>query len=309
MIVRETPTRLELFVIMNGSVVPRILPQIIATALWALLLLLLDRYIVAMPRISIGVMGIFGLALSLFLSFRNNAAYERWWEARKIWGRMVSDVRSLAQELRIFADPTAGHGRDTGPDEEFILRRILAFHHLHRAQLRGDEVREVVEDWVGAAAAQDYLKNANPPNAALTDIATRLREMAQAGRIDGFGQRTLAERLAAFPTAQAGNERLLTTPLPFVYSLLVWRTTYIYCLLLPFALLESAGWFEPVVAAVAAYVFFGLAQVTHELEHPFRKQANSVPLSALCRVMEISVCNELGQPVPPRLEPVNSVLD
>ena len=301
MIVRDTPSRWETFLILNGSVVPRILPDIAATALWALLLLILDRYILAMPHISIGAMGVFGLSLSLFLSFRNNAAYERWWEARRIWGRMVSDVRSLAQELRIFAGQ--------GPDEEYILRRILAFHHLHRAQLRGDEVADVVRHWVGENAAEEFLKNANAPNAALRDIATRLREMAEAGRIDGFGQRALAERLAAFPAAQAGNERLLTTPLPFVYSLLVWRTTYLYCLLLPFALLDTAGWFEPLVAAVAAYVFFGLARVTHELEHPFRKQANSVPLSALCRVMEISVCNALGRDVPPRLEPVNYVLD
>ncbi|MCE8519158.1 bestrophin family protein [Ruegeria pomeroyi] len=301
MIVRDTPRRREIFLILSGSVVPRILPNIIGSALWALLVLVLHRYVVAMPQISIAAMGVFGLSLSLFLGFRNNAAYERWWEARRIWGRMVSDVRSLAQELRIFAGK--------GADEEFILTRILAFHHLHRAQLRGDEVTETLNHWVGAEAAEVLMRNANPPNAALQDIATRLHEMAEDGRINGFGQRALAERLAAFPIAQAGNERLLTTPLPFVYSLLVWRTTYLYCLLLPFALLDDAGWFEPLVAAVVAYVFFGFAEVTHELEHPFRKQANSVPLSAMCRVMEISVCNALGRDVPPKLEPVNYVLD
>ena len=97
MIVRDTPSRWEIFLILNGSVVPQILPNIIGAALWALLVLVLDRYVVAMPEISIGAMGVFGLSLSLFLSFRNNAAYERWWEARRIWGRMVSDVRSLAR--------------------------------------------------------------------------------------------------------------------------------------------------------------------------------------------------------------------
>lgn len=301
MILRELPNRRQLFLVLNGSVVPQILPNIIGAALWALLVLLLDRYVWDMPQISIGAMGVFGLSLSLFLGFRNNAAYDRWWEARKIWGRMVSDVRSLAQELRIFAGP--------GPDEDYILTRVLAFHHLHRAQLRGDDVADTVAKWIGPEAAKQLMQEENSPNAALRDIATRLHEMGRQGRIDGFGKRTLAERLSGFAAAQAGNERLLTTPLPFVYSLLVWRTTYLYCLLLPFALLDSAGWFEPLVTAVVAYVFFGLAQVTHELEHPFRKQDNSVPLSALCRVMEISVCNALGREVPPRLEPVNHVLD
>lgn len=301
MIVRDIPRRRELFLILNGSVVPQILPNIVGAALWAAAVVLLDRHVWEMPQIPIAAMGVFGLSLSLFLGFRNNAAYDRWWEARKIWGGMVSDVRSLAQELRIFA----GEGRD----EAFILTRILAFHHLHRAQLRGDEVAEILRHWVGPEAAEQLMRQENSPNAALRDIAARLRQMAEDGRIDGFGQRALAERLANFAAAQAGNERLLTTPLPFVYSLLVWRTTYLYCLLLPFALLDGPGWADPVVAAVVAYVFFGLAQVTHELEHPFRQQANSVPLSALCRVMEISVCHALDRPAPPRQEPLNNVLD
>ena len=300
MIVRDAPTRWQVFTILNGSVVPQILPNIIGAAIWALVVLIADRLVDWVPHVSIAAMGVFGLSLSLFLGFRNNAAYDRWWEARKIWGRMVSDVRSFAQELRIFA------GR--GPDEDYILTHILAFHHLHRAQLRGDEVRDDVVKWVGAEAAEPLMQDVNAPNAALRAIATRLRAMAQDGKIDGFGQRALAERLARFPEAQAGNERLLTTPLPFVYSLLVWRTTYLYCFLLPFALLDSAGWFEPLLAAVVAYVFFGLAQVTHELEHPFRDKAAGIPLSAMCRVMEISVCNAIGLPAPPKAEPENFIL-
>ncbi|MCV2887361.1 bestrophin family protein [Ruegeria aquimaris] len=301
MIVRDTPRRRDVFLILKGSVVPRILPNIAAATLWALAVLLIDRYLIAMPHVSIAVMGVFGLSLSLFLGFRNNAAYDRWWEARKLWGKMVADLRSLAQELRIFTGK--------GADEAFVLDHILAFHHLHRAQLRGDRVEEDVSRWVGAETAQALLRDGNPPDAALRAVADRLREMAEGGRIDGWGQRALAERLACFPAAQAGNERLMTTPLPFVYSLLVWRATYLYCGLLPFALLDSAGWFEPLVAAVVAYVFFGLAEVTHELEHPFRDQPNGIPLRAMCRVMEIAVCHALGRPAPPRLEPVDHVLD
>ncbi len=300
MILRDAPNWWQVFTIVNGSIVPRILPHIIGSALWAVLILLLDRWVSWVPHISIAVMGVFGLSLSLFLGFRNNAAYDRWWEARKIWGKMVSDVRSFAQELRIFAN--------SDRDAAFILTHVLAFHHLHRAQLRGDDVAADVQKWVGAEAAAPLMQDVNAPNAALRAISARLGEMAQQGQIDGFGRRALAERLACFPAAQAANERLLTTPLPFVYSLLVWRTTYLYCFLLPFALLDSAGWFEPLIAAVAAYVFFGLAQVTHELEHPFRDKASGIPLSALCRVMEISVCNALGRPAPPKPEPVDHVL-
>lgn len=299
MIVREHPSARELFLVVHGSVVPRILPNIFAALAWASLLLIADRWLFDVPHISIAALGIFGLSLSLFLGFRNNAAYDRWWEARRIWGKMVSDVRSFAQEMQIFGVPDA--------DRAVILTHILAFHHLHRAQLRGDDVTQVVTDWVGPADAPALLK-ADGPDVALRAISARLAQLAAEGTIDGFGQRALAERLGCFALAQAANERLLTTPLPFVYSLLVRRTTYLYCFLLPFGLIDSAGLFEPLVAAAAAYVFFGLSEVTHELEQPFVDQPNGIPLSAMCRVMEISVCNALGRPAPPRLTPVNHVL-
>lgn len=292
MIIRDRPRFIELFLVTRGSVVPRILPNILATMSWAILMLLLDRFVLSMPRMSIAAMGVFGLALSLFLSFRNSAAYDRWWEARRVWGHMVSDLRSLGQELTVFG------AREE--DRAYILSHILAFHHLLRGQLRGDAVAEDVARWTPDAPTD--------PDATLRRIAVRIAEMAQAGQIDGFAQKALTERLARFAAAQAANERLSNAPLPFVYSLLVDRTTWLYCLLIPFGLLDSAGWFEPLVAAIVAYVFFGLSEVTHELELPFSTQPNAIPLAALCRTMEISASHALGRDAPPPLAPVDHVL-
>ncbi|WP_350333992.1 bestrophin family ion channel [Coralliovum pocilloporae] len=98
------------------------------------------------------------------------------------------------------------------------------------------------------------------------------------------------------------------TPLPFVYSPLVRRTTYLYCALLPFALIETTGWFAPLFAAVVAYVFFGLQTVTNELEHPFANVENGLPLDAMCRTIEISVAETLGDPAPEPLLPDDYVL-
>ncbi len=298
MILRDHPRAWRLFFVIHGSVVPRIAPNILFTAAWAAGILVLDRFVMPMPRLSIPAIGVFGLALSLFLGFRNNAAYDRWWEGRKIWGGMVSDVRSFAQEMEIF-------GADED-DRAFVLGHILAFHHLHRRQLRGDDVDADVAQWVGEEAPK--LLASGGPDVALRAISTRLTVMRSEGRIDGHGARQLSTRLGCFAGAQAGNERLSTTPLPFVYSLLVRRTTYLYCLLLPFGLLDSAGWFEPLIAAIVAYVFFGLSEVTHELEHPFADEPNALPLFALCRVMERSVCASLGWDAPDPAVPKNGVL-
>jgi putative membrane protein len=100
----------------------------------------------------------------------------------------------------------------------------------------------------------------------------------------------------------------IATPLPFVYSLLVRRATYLYCCLLPFALIEAAGWFAPIFAAIVAYVFFSLQAVTNELEHPFHNVKNGLPLDAMYRTIEISIAETLNRTPPESSAATNYVL-
>lgn len=298
MIVRETPSLLHLILVMQGSIVPKIIGRILAFAGVALAVLLIDRHILALPHVSIAAMGVFGIALSLFLGFRNNAAYDRWWEARKLWGQMIADARSLGRETLIFLG--------AGPARDQVMTGMAGFAHLHRGWLRGVNATEGAAAWDGRA--MDHAGHRNPPDAALRAMAGVLREEAESGRLSDMGQRALAERLGSVALAQAGCERLASAPIPFVYSLLVLRTSHLYCLILPFALIDTAGAFAPVVAAIVAYVFFGLNAVSDELEHPFRDAANGLPLDAMCRVIEISVAEALGREPPQPLQPVDGVL-
>lgn len=300
MIVREHPTSLHLFFVMRGSVVPKIIGKIISIALLAVIVLLVDQYLFTLPHISITAMGVFGVALSLFLGFRNNAAYDRWWEARKLWGAMIADVRNLGRHMCVFVGK--------GSDREHILSYAIAFAHLHRGFLRGVDVRADISGWIGEEEAAALIARKNPADAALRSMADHLGRLADAGATNGFGQMTISQTLSSLAVAQAGCERIVTTPLPFVYSLLVRRTTYLYCWLLPFALIESTGWFAPVFAAVVAYVFFGLQTVTNEMELPFHNVQNGLPLDAMCRTMEISVAEALDRPAPENLTAENHVL-
>ncbi|WP_324754493.1 bestrophin family protein [Roseovarius sp. Pro17] len=300
MIVREHPSSLQLFFVMQGSVVPKIIGRIIGVALLSVIVLLIDQYLVALPRISIGAMGIFGVALSLFLGFRNNAAYDRWWEARKLWGSMIADVRNLGRHMCVFVGK--------GADRAHILSCAVAFAHLHRGFLRGVDVRADILDWIGEEKAATMIARKNPADAALRSMADQLGKLANDDAISGFGQMTISQTLSSLALAQAGCERIVTTPLPFVYSLLVRRTTYLYCWLLPFALIEATSWFAPVFSAVVAYVFFGLQAVTNELELPFRHVQNGLPLDAMCRTIEISVSEALDRQPPEPLGVTNHVL-
>ncbi|MFV1496487.1 bestrophin family protein [Phaeobacter sp. JH20_02] len=292
MILRDKPGLMQLLFALRGSVLPRILPRILGLSALSALVLWIDADITRLPHTNAAPFAVFGIALSLFLGFRNNAAYDRWWEGRKLWGQLVADLRCLSREVDLFvADPQ---------NRRRILRLALAFLHLHRINLRKERDTSAATRWAG----DDFTTAPHPPCAALDAVAATLATAAD----DGFARKALAERTASMALAQAGCERIATTPLPYVYSLLVFRTTYLYCLLLPFALIDSAGWLTPIFVGIVAYVFFGLAEVTEELSHPFGETVNGLPLDAICRTVERSLAPKLGEEVPPPLQPIDYYL-
>ncbi len=299
MILRDKPGFVQLVFALRGSIVPAIAPQVLALAGFATLVVWAHDHFATFPDIDTTPFTVFGIALSLFLGFRNNAAYDRWWEARKLWGGLLADMRSFARETDLFLA--------RAEDRQRALRLALAFMHLHRAKLR----RLPDDATARAAASRAGLAADGPlprPCAPLDAIAALLASARQAGTLDGYGARALGERLASITAAQAGAERIATTPLPYVYSLLIYRTTYLYCLLLPLALAGPAGWLAPFFVGIVAYVFLGLAEVTEDLSHPFGNTPNALPLDAICRTSEISLAPHLGEEPPEPLAPVEYYL-
>ncbi len=285
MILRNKPSWLELAFAVRGSIVPLIAPRIVLLMTIAALMVWFDHHYRIFPKVDGGAFTVFGIALSLFLGFRNNAAYERWWEARRLWGGLLADLRSFAREAEIFVQ--------SDDLRKQLIRLSLAFLHLHRANLRriADDARSRELGGVLADAP-------HPPCAALDRIADELAQVHRSGALDGFGAKALQERLASLSLQQAGCERIGNTPLPYVYSLLVYRTTYLYCLLLPLALVGPLGWMTPLFVGIVAYVFLGLAEVTEDLSHPFGTTPNALPLDAICRAAEISLAPHLGEQPP-----------
>ncbi len=299
MILRDKPSFVQLVFALRGSIVPAIAPQVLGLTAFAALVVWAHGHFAGFPAIDATPFTVFGIALSLFLGFRNNAAYDRWWEARKLWGGLLADLRSFAREAGIFLSGAE--------DRQRLLRLALAFMHLHRARLR----RLPADPTAQAAAERAGLASGTPlpaPCMALDTIAAVLAQARTSGALDGFGARTLAERLSNITLAQAGAERIARTPLPYVYSLLIYRTTYLYCLLLPLALVTASGWLAPFFVGIVAYVFLGLAEVTEDLAHPFGNTPNALPLDAICRTAEISLAPHLGEAPPEPLAPVDYYL-
>lgn len=296
MIVRPRPNLLKLFFIMRGSIVPRILPQIIGFALYAaavvatVSLLSLD-----MSSFSIAPFGLIGITLSIYMGFRNNAAYDRWWEGRKLWGQLVYDIRNLSRAVTALIE-------DRG-SQRLLLMHALAFCHLLRGQLRGVDAMPEARAFIESEA--DISGAANRADEMVRRMGAQIGAARRQGAIDSIGYRILDERLSAIAALQAGCERISGTPLPFAYTLLLQRTAYIVCLLLPFGLVASTGWATPLFTALIAYTYFGLDALSQELEDPFGTEPNDLALDGLCRVCEISVLEALGEPAPEPLPAVD----
>lgn len=300
MIVREYPTVARLFWVMQGSVLPRIYRHILFLIGLTIVIMVVDSFIWAVPHTSMQPFLMLGVALSLFLGFRNTSAYDRWWQARMQWGQLTASVRAIGHETRIFVNDE---------DRTEILCLTGAFVHLHRAYLRrNSKLAEDALSYIDRETLERLQLSDNPASAALKEIGDYLGRMARDGRLSGFGQRAFTDRLGEMELSRTSNEGIFNTPLPFVYSLLVWQTSFLYCILLPFGLIEAAHWMAPAFAGIAAYVFFGLAAVTDELEHPFKATSNGLPLDSLCRTVDIALAEQMGRTPPPPLDVRNHFL-
>lgn len=311
MIVHERPNGLTLFVIMRGSVLQRIRWKLCLNILLALLVTLAHGYLFDI-KITVTTIPftLIGLPLAIFLGFRNNTAYDRYWEGRKLWGDLNIRARVIARQCLslIHADtPIDPHNRD-GDVRVRVVHRAIAHAHALRAQLRGHMDDRAVQRWLTEA---DWDKVRNLPmnfrgDAIVQASAQDLTRCMREGLIDPINYNKMDETLTFMTFAAASCERLLHTPMPFSYTLLLHRTAHLYCFLLPFGLVDVTGFMTPFVVAIVAYTFFGLDALGDELEEPFGTDNNDLPLDAMCRSMEMNLLQLLGDPdVPLPMKAVN----
>ncbi|WP_342649448.1 bestrophin family protein [Pseudomonas sp. REB1044] len=297
MIVHAHTDLLRMLFTLRGSVVKRIAVRCLMVTLLAALIVLVERHYPAFfYPVSATPFTLLGLSLSIFMSFRNTACYDRWWEGRKAWGRMIIEVRSFVRESAVIDDPT---------QRARLLRSLCAFAHGLNARLRNEDDLHAATPWLPKDAD---ISAHNVCDGILRDLGERCSRLASEGRISEFRYMTLEQRLVGLSEVQATCERIKGTPLPFPYTLLLHRTIYIFCLLLPFALAEPLGWLAPLFTTIVSYTFLGLDAIGNELEDPFGRDENDLPTDSLVRLLERDVLSALGEPMPPLLEPVEHVL-
>ncbi|AHM58339.1 hypothetical protein D770_00315 [Flammeovirgaceae bacterium 311] len=249
-------------------------------------------------------------ALAIFLGFKNNNAYDRWWEARKIWGLLVNFSRAWARQVNTMIIPD--DPRDAAVVRELqwrMIRRHIAFVHALRVFLRRKHHYnetgqiEVYEEPNEYSDTTDFLipneykafchKN-NPPNYLLELQGEDLRRAFSKGWLSDFRFVKLEETLVEFNNIQGRSERIKNTPLPRQYSFFSRVFVFIHASLLPFVFIEEIGWASIPLSIIISFVFLCLDLVGERSEDPFENKLEDVPLTALSITIETNLKEQWG---------------
>ncbi len=257
-------------------------------------------------------LGTIGIAAAFMVGFRNNASYDRYWEARKVWGDIVNDSRTWATQVLSFVAPN----REKESDQENIhtlrkelIYRQIAWVHALCFHLRRLESWDALASFMSSKELNWVKDRKNKPTQILRVQAERLGELSGNGFFDSFRHIAMARTIGTLYDSQGKCERIKETPFPRQYAessrILVW----IFVLLMPFGFVEDFGWLTIPFGVLAGEAFVAMEAVGELTEHPFDFLDTDVPMLALGRTIEIDLREMLDEgSLPEPVKPLHNVL-
>jgi ion channel-forming bestrophin family protein len=300
-------------VLFGGGALPRIWARVLATTAFAILVTLVHLRVREVHiNLTPAPFTMIGLPLGIFLGFRNTSAYDRFWEARKLWGSLVNTTRTLTRQVLTLLDADSDIPQAAATLARFqhaYVHSVAAYVHILRMHLRDQTITAGDEIKLDTNAFELASKAFNPPLAVLQDLGMRLRAARLAKYIDPLHVPLVEGSLTQLTDIQGACERIKGTPVPFSYTVLMHRIVAAYCILLPLGIGDSVGWATPVVVMFVSYALFGLDAIGEELEQPFGLDRSDLPLSALSRNIEITLRSCLAEKdLPKPLKPRKGIL-
>jgi len=270
----------------QGSITPQVMPYVLAFGLFAAILCgvswWMERAIQCRIGIEVAPHEIAGAALGLLLILRTNAGYDRWWEARKLWGGIVNQSRNVVISALSYG-PADSEWRDK------IVRWAATFPHIARCSLRGEPPAPEVVALVGEEQADQIKSSSHMPSYVAMKLAALLREACDHFNMDRFAFLQIDKERALLIDHIGACERILKTPLPLVYSIKIRRFLALFLITLPFVLLHrvEAEWLIPLITMFVAYPLISLDQIGIELQNPFsRTSLSHLPLRDISATIE-----------------------
>jgi putative membrane protein len=271
----------------------------IAVSVWALYAL--DILRVSLP---FSIAAILGSGLAIFVAFRNQSSYGRWWEARTIWGGIVNNSRIFARQIIANADNGLAIGKAPAESiasfkQEMVYRQI-AFAHALRLHLRRQENWEELSHLLSQQEYKQLLSHQNKPNMLLHAQGMRIKEGMRMEILGAFDNISMEPNLATFNNGQGACERIKNTPLPMNYQYFTKLFLYVFIFILPLCLAGDffkmeMGWMMIPVSFIISFVFAVMNRVGEINENPFENKMQDIPMTALCNTIERDLKEILGE--------------
>lgn len=221
-----------------------------------------------------------GFVLSLLLVFRTNTAYDRWWEGRKIWGKLVNDSRNFAIKINAILD------EDDIQNRSQIAKFLKYYPHFLAKHLSKESTRLALDD--DYSDIEKSLKN-HAPTEVISMLTHKLYQLKKEGKISDAEMIILDTQLSGFLEVCGACERIKNTPIPYSYSSFVKKFIILYVLALPVAYVISIGLFMIPLTVFVYYVLMSLEIIAEEIEDPFTNDENDIPMETLAQNIEKNV--------------------
>lgn len=292
--------------------------EMLASIIVAVSVFVLHRFQFFEINLPFSIAGILGSALAIFVAFRNQSSYGRWWEARTIWGGIINNSRIFARQIIANSDNAIATGKATKVQaddfkKEMIYRQI-AFAHVLRLYLRRESDLSSLQPFLQNAEFDTLQKIQNKPNYLLKLQGIRIKEAIRTEMLGAFDNISMEPNLAAFNNWQGACERIKNTPLPMNYQYFTKLFLYVFIFILPFCLIGDFSKLKiefllVPVSVIISFVFAVMNRVGELNENPFENQMSDIPMTALCNTIERDLKEMLGEEIlPAKAAPVNGYL-
>lgn len=292
------------------------------TIIWAVLVWSIHYFTPAQDiHINFTPIGVLGSALAIFIAFRNNSAYGRWWEARQVWGGVVNSSRVFSRLVITFTD---SHGHQDNYNEErsksfktALVLRCIAWVNALRLHLRGQESWEELREFLPESEYQELLIKQNKPAYLQLQMGHEIYKAMANGILGGFDSFQMEGQMLALANYQGSAERIKDTPLPRQYDFFTRLFVILFAVLLPFGMLgffqteslQGFTWLVIPLTIIIAGVFIIMERTGAANENPFENQVTDIPMTSLCNTIERDLKEMLGYgAIPEKLKPKDGYL-
>ncbi|RZK83191.1 MAG: hypothetical protein EOO92_00125 [Pedobacter sp.] len=256
----------------------------VVTGYAVLIAILYNNFHFTRISIPIAVPTMLGTVISLLLAFKSNQAYDRWWEARTLWGAVVNDSRTLTRQLLTFVNTT--YEEDAQVFCQRVAKRQIAWCYCLGRHLRSQDPLYGLERFLNSDDLATISRYTNVPMAILELQGEDLRNAYKLGWINEFQQVEIDKTLTRFSNQMGGCERIKNTIFPVTYSFYIRMSLILFIMLLPFGLIEYFGIIEiPLVIAIAAS-FFLIEKMAIHLQDPFENKPTDTPTTSIAQTIE-----------------------